>query len=375
MESNTIKKALCAICAPAAFFCQAAWAQSARLPQYDMRVLMEEQAAADRGGEAPQQASAAADERKPALSFTTGLPLLAYSTCSGSPVVSSLWEGPMFLSAKHCLPSRAAGGEAVRGAYASGSVMGVVNPAARALEFYTGRAQYEGIQDFALAPVKGEVSKAARVYRLARAMPRPGEKLTVWGYPTVGIPGLAGAAPLAGMSCAYLGHFLGIAPHAKNEPFTLIHAARCPRKVFIQGMSGGPVLDSAGDVIGTLSMCTAPPKFDVEGSVLLFPEVTEARLNPAFSPENRDFLLPLPDGVKLYSPIYFFAYAPTAAEDAGPGAGELSGRPLVMIRGNFEVPLKHQAVDGVMRAYTDSGEKIDCARYEKGEFAGVVPCE
>jgi|GEM_PF-2792448 len=374
MKLNKMRIIAAALCAATAFCAVDLYAQSARLTKYDIfpdAVQNIEDRAEYTVFKEP------ASIPRPALSFVTGLPLMSYGTCSGAPVTSSLWSRPMFLSAMHCFPALAAESSVAWGAFASGNILGVVNPAARALGFYPGRGQFDPMQDFWLSPIKGAVSGEAHVYRLAKAMPPIGEKLTFWGYPTVGLPLLGGVAPLAVMQCTYLGPFLGGAPEVKKNPFTLIHAAQCPRKYFIKGMSGGPVVNADGEVVGTLSMATFPPKVQTEGTVLFFPEVTEARLNAAYSPGEKNYIAPLPDGTRMYSPVYLFSLLPSShdpVDDIGNSFPVPEPPTYTTVRGNFEIPLKGQVVSGVVRAYADSGAPIDCARYENGQPVETVPC-
>jgi len=314
-------------------------------------------------------------ERAPALSFISGLPVLAYSLCSGSPVRSRQWEKPMFLSARHCFPKSIPEGEAVRGAYASGSVMGLPDPGARALEFKPGLGQFDLIQDFALVPVSGDVSPKARIYDLAQRMPQPGDMITIWGYPGVGVPLIGGAAPLTKMECSYLGPIMN-GSSAKGRPFTMLHAALCPSRTFIQGMSGGPILNSSGELIGALSMSTLPRQLEGGEVAVIFPEVTEARVNWAADPARRDYLRPLADGVFPQRDMHIFKREPLA-QDGGSSSLETFQQPvdtLKLYRAHYDVPLLGQLVDGVLRAYTKDGTLSSCATYREGKYSGAVSC-
>lgn len=373
MKFNRILPLGSMLCALQAVLTVNLYAQSARLSKYDIfpDVIqnIEDHAA---------YTVVPDSSPKPALSFITGLPVLAYATCSGAPVASSLWSGPMFLSAEHCFPPGVVNSPWPRGAYASGNILGVVNPGAAVLKFLPGQGQLDPVQDFALFPVKGAVSGAAHIYRLAKGMPAIGERLTFWGYPVLGLPLFGGVAPLARMDCSYLGPFLASTVNVRHKPFTLIHAAQCPRKYFVKGMSGGPVLNSAGEIVGTLSMSTFSPEFQGEGTVLLFPEITEARLNPLSSPGNRDFIRPIADGTRLYSPVYMLTQLPSTQnplDNIGNAFPVYEPATFATARGNFEVPVKGQLVSGVLRSYADSGAPIDCARYQNGKFIESVPCD
>lgn len=312
-------------------------------------------------------------EKVPALSFITGVPMLAYGSCSGAPVTAPGWPEPLFLTARHCFSASSVSNPMARGAYAGGRVFGIGNPGDKALDFYPARGQADLVQDFVLAPIKGQVHPKARVYKLAASMPPPGSPVKIWGYPKMGSDLVLAWAPLNSMECTYLGPFLGVGTGDAGRPFTILHAAKCPYKFFIKGMSGGPVVDAAGDVIGTLSMGTMSYRFKVDGVVELFPEVTQARVNPAPSAGGRDFLLPLPDGNRFYDPVNMFV--PEPLPDFTADWPQKPAQPLILARGVMQVPLAGQVVHGLLRAYNPDGTPLDCARYEKGRFVGPAACD
>jgi hypothetical protein len=82
-------------------------------------------------------------------------------------------------------------------------------------------------------------------FKLSSDMPHTGEELSTLGFPVS-----TGRAVLKG--CIYEGlSFVEASEHLNSPSF--LHSMRCPQVLMPQGLSGGPVLNSKGEVVGTVT--------------------------------------------------------------------------------------------------------------------------
>jgi hypothetical protein len=89
-------------------------------------------------------------------------------------------------------------------------------------------------------------------FKLAKAIPVAGEKLSTLGY-----PGAVGRILMK--DCIYEGvQFVGPVKGANTS--SLLHTMKCPSIVVPQGLSGGPVLNKDGEVVGTVTRGGVFPK-------------------------------------------------------------------------------------------------------------------
>lgn len=214
----------------------------------------------------------------------SGIPLIYATTCSSAAVKSSkLGDKEFFFSARHCFsdgPDRY-GIDYQGSGYDSMSVMGVFNPFNKAFDFRLNDAVMLNYRDIVAVGLE-KPSEKVEVLNLAKKLPNIGSQVTVHGYPYKHIPLVGGFANYSTFRCTYEGPTIETVPgnRVKGE-YSVFQMLLCDQAVFVQGASGGPVVDAENNYIGQLSMgMLGRVKIidqgqEIKKMLLLFNEITE----------------------------------------------------------------------------------------------------
>lgn len=221
-------------------------------------------------------------DRQKVFTFDTGIPLVATVSCSGAIVRSNTaWQGnSFFVTASHCQYLTHLIKD--KTAHNSGGFMGLRASSPASVNFTWENSNHSYSQDILVAPISDK-SFNAEVIHVAQKLPAVGSPITIAGYPGKGVPLFVMVNVFQKMDCIYKGPVLAAsAVRAIYGRATILHFALCNKRTFIAGMSGGPVQDSVGNYIGTISQGAQDilDRSDRETtSIIYFGELTEESLS------------------------------------------------------------------------------------------------
>ena len=333
-------------------------------------------------GQPRMQATASSPEApRKAVLLPQGIPLLAYGNCSGSVVRSDAWPQPVMFSAWHCFGKSGVNSNKPESGYASGSALGLYNPAASAVTFTPGAGDAQKANDIIAAKAHQVDASKVEVLELAETVPAEGESVTLRGYPGKGIPGLAHVSSLDELRCEQMGMLLAPTPVEYSScggtpRLAMFQMLRCPKTTFVQGYSGGGVTDSSGRFVGVFSNFVDAYKLDLDAatdrfSYLEYSAVTKRPL-PGFIPDpSATFTFVPPLSGTFENQAFFMLLLDPDRKTRRSRPSDCSANeevpvpPIVIVRRTFtQVRLKDGLVDGEL--IDDSGEKRLIETWKEG---------
>lgn len=296
------------------------------------------------------------------LQFVSGIPSVAYSNCSGAAFKSeNLGNKIHFITATHCVGKIARTIKSTGFATQSMTIMGVTNPLLPGIRFSYPDSNTLNVHDQFIAP-SVKMDSAVKTYKLAADVPGIGANIKMAGYPSKGIPFVASYSAKTEFSCSYMGPvLLAVAHNGVKNKVTVLELAKCPKRFFLGGLSGGPVTNAAGELIGTVSQILNPMgEQDVNVTHLIFSRLTESDLaaRRALGSKQQP-LMPEFSGQLQFHTINYFLPKKVVVSDTTYTEYEI---PHTMMTLN----LKNDVLDGVQTEYNPDGSLMRQDRFVDG---------
>ncbi|MAF91203.1 MAG: hypothetical protein VX583_05090 [Bdellovibrionota bacterium] len=242
------------------------------------------------------------------FSITSGIPFILPMSCTSFPLIHPFTKQLMMATATHCV----FGSEPEKYsdyATSGNSIMGVQNYLAKGINISGAyHKEYSYITDTILTAIpeeKAEDFGKDNAFEMADRLPQRGDIVYMEGYKGYNIPLVGGLTWGTRVSCVYMGKFYDI--HSKpvfNKAGSVIMRydindyLYCPEGLGGGGMSGGPITNSEGKVIGinTRRLTGLDSAINVDYDVFAFSSLTKAD----YEFEDREKLLPIRDGLYKY---------------------------------------------------------------------------
>lgn len=299
-------------------------------------------------------------------SVTSGIPLLYAFTCSSFPLIHPYTGILMMATATHCIfgnqPDKYSDY-----ATSGGSIMGVQNYLAKGINISEDyHKEFSYITDILLTAIpdeKADIFGLENAFTMAEHLPERGDIIYMEGYKGYNIPFVAGLTWGTRVSCTYMGKFYDF--HTKPvfakansivKRFDINDYVYCPKGKVGEGMSGGPMTNTKGEVIGVNTRYIALDEAqNMDYDVFVFSSLTKSD----YEFEDRENLLPLRDGQYTFANVNSIGKAPKKYK----GKQCILGGTSKTITANF----KNGFLDGDMTTYLATKEvNLVFTKFEMG---------
>lgn len=284
--------------------------------------------------------------------YAKGIPLLYIDMCSAFVAEHPFTQKSLAFTAVHCMSSPEHFSETARNSASFFGLENYLDPNHFSMDSKNMDISYSIASDIYASEIPNvDDFEKSHVFKVADDLPERAEIVYIEGYNMTLIPYVTAWTTSTKIACYYMGKqidYYKIGLLKKYPRYTITDYLYCPKEPDdLRGMSGGPVVNEAGEVIGMSIRALGASNFsNVDYTIVTFAAITKKEY--AYSEYPEDFV-PRKNGRRNY-----FNVTALSSQKEGSKLKIFAGN-LYEVRAKFNEDL----LDGVTSIVTKKGGLID----------------